>query len=125
LEAVLRTPARDTHSGLATAPPSGDGTDLTFHVPALHLVADEWGPMQRAVIVYGLPPTFTVAELSALLNQFGVVQSVRLSPRDHASFIIGYGEMKHRDEARRAVKALHGTVIGGQTLIVHRSMPLS
>src|SRR5688500_5394914 len=81
--------------------------------------------MQRAIIVYGLPPTFTVEALRELLSRFGAVQSVRLSPPDHSSFIIGYGEMKHRDEARQAVKTLHGTVVGGHTVIVHRSMPLS
>lgn len=81
--------------------------------------------MQRAVILYGLPPTFTAQALYALLSQFGTVQTVRLSPPDRSSFIIGYGEMKDRDQARQAVKTLHGTMVGGQTLIVHRSMPLS
>ena len=81
--------------------------------------------MQRAVILYGLPPTFTAEALRALLSQFGTVQMVRLSPPDPSSFIIGYGEMNDRDQARQVVKTLHGTMVGGQTLIVHRSMPLS
>jgi hypothetical protein len=81
--------------------------------------------VQRAVILYGLPPTFTAEALRALLSQFGTVQMVRLSPPDHASFIIGYGEMNDRDQARQGVKRLHGTMVGGHTLIVHRSMPLS
>jgi hypothetical protein len=57
--------------------------------------------VQRAVILYGLPPTFTAEALRALLSQFGTVQTVRLSPPDHSSFIIGYGEMKERDQARQ------------------------
>ena len=81
--------------------------------------------MQRAVILYGLPPTFTAEALRELLSRFGPVQSVHLSPPDHSSFIIGYGEMKHRDQAREAVKMLHGTMVGGHTLIVHRSVPIS
>lgn len=81
--------------------------------------------MQRAVILYGLPLTFTAEALRELLSRFGTVQLVRLSQPDHSSFIIGYGKMKHRDEAREAVKTLHGTMVGGYTLIVHRSMPLT
>jgi RNA recognition motif-containing protein len=76
--------------------------------------------VQRAVILYGLPPTFTVEALRALLSQFGTVEMVRVSPPDHSSFIIGYGEMKEREQARQVVKRLHGTMVGGQTLIVHR-----
>ena len=81
--------------------------------------------MQRAVILYGLPPTFTTEALRELLSGFGAVQSVRLSLPDHSSFLIGYGEMNDRDQARQAVKTLHGTVVRGHILIVHRSMPLS
>ena len=81
--------------------------------------------MQRAVILYGLPRTFTAEALRELLSRFGAVHTVRLSPPDHSSLTIGYGEMMHRDQARQAVKMLHGTVLGGHTLIVHRSMPLS
>ena len=83
----------------------------------------EGDTVQRAVILYGLPPTFTAEALRELLSRFGAVQSVHLSPPDHSSFIIGYGEMKHRDQARQAVKSLHGTVLAGHTLIV--IVPLS
>jgi hypothetical protein len=79
--------------------------------------------VQRAVILYGLPrlsPLRRCGNCSAALGR-----SVRLSPPDYSSFIIGYGEMKHRDQARQAVKMLHGTMVGGHTLIVHRSMPLT
>ena len=80
--------------------------------------------MQTAVILYGLPPTFTAKELEDLLRPFGAVRSLRVSSWDGASFVIGYGDMQSRDSARQAVKTLHGTVVGGHTVIAHRSMPL-
>ncbi|MDQ6734456.1 MAG: RNA-binding protein [Nitrospirota bacterium] len=81
--------------------------------------------MQRAVILYGLPPAFTAEDLRELLSQFGPLHAVRLSPPDQSAFTIGYVEMESREQARQAVQTLHGTVVDGQTLIVHRSMPLS
>ena len=77
--------------------------------------------VQRAVMLYGLPPCFTTQDLRGLLRRFGSVQDVRLSPHNQSSLVLGYGEMSSEAQAHQAVKELHGTVVLGHKLIVHRS----
>jgi RNA recognition motif-containing protein len=81
--------------------------------------------VQRAVVLYGLPPSFTTQDLRGLLRRFGSVQDVRLSPHNRSSLVLGYGEMGSHQEAQQAVQELHGTVVFGHKLIVHRSALLS
>jgi hypothetical protein len=76
---------------------------------------------QRAVMLYGLPPGFTTQDLRGLLRRFGAVQAVRLSPHNQSSLVLGYGEMSSQEQAHQAVKQLHGTLVLGHKLIVHRS----
>jgi RNA recognition motif-containing protein len=80
--------------------------------------------VQRAVMLYGLPPSFTTQDLRGLLRRFGAVQDVRLSPHNQSSLVLGYGEMNSQEQAQQAVNGLHGTVVLGHKLIVHRSMVL-
>lgn len=77
--------------------------------------------LQCAVVLYGLPPCFTTEDLRGLLRRFGAVHDVRLSPHNQSSLVLGYGEMSSREQAQQAVKELHGTVVLGHKLIVHRS----
>jgi RNA recognition motif-containing protein len=77
--------------------------------------------VQRAVVLYGLPPYFTTQDLRGLLRRFGAVQDVRLSPHNKSSLVLGYGEMTSQEQAEQAVKQLHGTMLLGHKLIVHRS----
>ena len=80
--------------------------------------------VHRAVMLYGLPPCFTAQDLRGLLRRFGSIQDVRLSPHHQSSLVLGYGEMSSEAQAHQAVKELHGTVVLGHKLIVHRSTPL-
>ena len=72
-------------------------------------------------MLYGLPPCFTTQDLRGLLRRFGTVQAVRLSPYNQSSLVLGYGEMSSQEQAHQAVKQLHGTLVLGHKLIVHRS----
>ena len=77
--------------------------------------------MQRALMLYGLPPCFTTQDLRGLLRRFGPVDDVRLSPNHESALVLGYGAMSSQEHAQHAVQALHGTVVRGHKLIVHRS----
>jgi RNA recognition motif-containing protein len=77
--------------------------------------------LQRAVMLYGLPPGFTTDDLRGLLRRFGTVHDVRLSPHNQSSLVLGYGEMSTQEQAQHAVNELHGTVVLGHKVIVHRS----
>jgi hypothetical protein len=77
--------------------------------------------VQRALMLYGLPPCFTTQDLRGLLRRFGGVHDVRLSPHNESSLVLGYGEMSSQEQAQQAVRELHGTVVLGHKLIVHRS----
>ncbi len=77
--------------------------------------------MQRAVMLYGLPPCFTTQDVRGLLCRFGTVHDVRLSAHNQSSLVLGYGEMSSQRDAEQAVQALHGTMVLGHKLIVHRS----
>jgi len=81
--------------------------------------------VERAVVLYGLPPCFTTQDLRGLLRRFGGVQDVRLSPHNQSYLVLGYGEMSSQEQAQQAVKQLHGTVLLGHKLIVHRSTHVS
>jgi hypothetical protein len=56
-----------------------------------------------------------------LLRRFGTVHDVRLSPHNQSSLVLGYGEMSTQEQAQHAVNELHGTVVLGHKVIVHRS----
>ncbi len=72
-------------------------------------------------MLYGLPPCFTTQDLRGLLRRFGTVEDVRLSPHHESALVLGYGEMSSQEQAQHAVQTLHGTVVQGHKLIVHRS----
>lgn len=77
--------------------------------------------VQRAVMLYGLPPCFTTQDLRGLLRRFGPVHDVQVSPHNQSALVLGYGEMSSQQQAEHAVQGLHGTVVLGHKLIVHRS----
>jgi hypothetical protein len=80
--------------------------------------------VQPAVMLYGLPPCFTTQDLHGFLRRFGSVHNVRLSPHHPSALVLGYEEMSSQQEAQKVAQQLHGTVVFGHKLIVHRSAVL-
>lgn len=68
-----------------------------------------------------LPTTYTRADLSALVQPFGRVVSANIVRNSlRMSLRFGYVKMETAEAADNVWKSLHGTVLGGERLIVLR-----
>jgi RNA recognition motif-containing protein len=75
--------------------------------------------------VGSLPYSTTEQELSELFSQYGSVQSAKVITDRYTGQSRGFGfvEMSTGEEAQKAIAALHGSDMGGRTLVVNEARP--
>jgi RNA recognition motif-containing protein len=75
--------------------------------------------------VGSLPYSTTEQQLSELFSQYGSVQSAKVITDRYTGQSRGFGfvEMSKGEEAQKAIAALHGSEMGGRTLVVNEARP--
>lgn len=77
------------------------------------------------IYVGNLPYSTTDADLQALFQEFGSVQSAKviIDRETQRSKGFGFVEMASSDEANKAIEALNGNEIGGRQIRVNEARP--
>ena len=77
--------------------------------------------MGTKLYVGSLPYSTTEQQLTELFSQHGTVQSAKVMTDRFTGQSRGFAfvEMATSDEAQKAIAALHGTELGGRTLVVN------
>ncbi|MGD8975987.1 MAG: RNA-binding protein [Gammaproteobacteria bacterium] len=77
------------------------------------------------IYVGNLPYSTTDADLEAMFQEFGSVQSAKviIDRETHRSKGFGFVEMANSDEANKAIEALNGNEIGGRQVRVNEARP--
>lgn len=77
------------------------------------------------IYVGNLPYSTTDADLQALFQEFGSVQSAKviIDRETHRSKGFGFVEMANSDEANKAIEALNGNEMGGRQIRVNEARP--
>jgi RNA recognition motif-containing protein len=77
------------------------------------------------IYVGNLPYSTTDADLQAMFQEFGSVQSAKviIDRETHRSKGFGFVEMANSDEANKAIEALNGNEIGGRQIRVNEARP--
>jgi RNA recognition motif-containing protein len=75
--------------------------------------------------VGSLPYSTTEQQLSELFSQYGSVQSAKVITDRYTGQSRGFGfvDMSTGEEAQKAIAALHGSEMGGRTLVVNEARP--
>ena len=75
--------------------------------------------------VGSLPYSTTEQQLTELFSQHGTVQSAKVIMDRFTGQSRGFAfvEMATSEEAQKAIAALHGTELGGRTLVVNEARP--
>ena len=81
--------------------------------------------MSTKLYVGSLPYSTTEQQLSELFSQYGSVQSAKVITDRYTGQSRGFGfvEMSKGEEAKKAIAALHGSELGGRTLVVNEARP--
>ena len=81
--------------------------------------------MGNKLYVGSLPYSTTEQQLTELFSQHGTVQSAKVMTDRFTGQSRGFAfvEMATSDEAQKAIAALHGTELGGRTLVVNEARP--
>jgi len=81
--------------------------------------------MGNKLYVGSLPYTTTEQQLTELFSQHGTVQSAKVVTDRFTGQSRGFAfvEMATSDEAQKAIAALHGSELGGRTLVVNEARP--
>lgn len=77
------------------------------------------------IYVGNLPYSTTDADLQAMFQEFGSVQSAKviIDRETHRSKGFGFVEMANSDEANKAIEALNGNEVGGRQVRVNEARP--
>ncbi|MGB5622385.1 MAG: RNA-binding protein [Gammaproteobacteria bacterium] len=77
------------------------------------------------IYVGNLPYSTTDADLQALFQEFGSVQSAKviIDRETQRSKGFGFVEMASSDEANKAIEALNGNEMGGRQIRVNEARP--
>jgi RNA recognition motif-containing protein len=81
--------------------------------------------MGNKLYVGSLPYSTTEQQLTELFSQHGTVQSAKVIMDRFTGQSRGFAfvEMATSEEAQKAIAALHGTELGGRTLVVNEARP--
>jgi RNA recognition motif-containing protein len=81
--------------------------------------------MGNKLYVGGLPYSTTEQQLTELFSQHGTVQSAKVITDRLTGQSRGFAfvEMATSEEAQKAIAALHGSELGGRTLVVNETRP--
>lgn len=81
--------------------------------------------MSTKLYVGSLPYSTTEQQLNELFAQYGTVQSAKVISDRYTGQSRGFGfvEMSTQEEAQKAIAALHGSALGGRTLVVNEARP--
>jgi RNA recognition motif-containing protein len=81
--------------------------------------------LNKKLYVGSLPYSVTEEELRDLFSSYGEIESVRIIMDKATGQSKGFGfvEMATIDDAQKAIEGLHGTQMGGRTLIVNNARP--
>jgi RNA recognition motif-containing protein len=81
--------------------------------------------MGNKLYVGSLPYSTTEQQLTELFSQHGTVQSAKLITDRFTGQSRGFAfvEMATSEEAQKAIAALHGSELGGRTLVVNEARP--
>ena len=81
--------------------------------------------MSTKLYVGSLPYSTTEQQLSELFSQYGSVQSAKVITDRYTGQSRGFGfvEMSTGEEAQKAIASLHGSEMGGRTLVVNEARP--
>ena len=81
--------------------------------------------MSTKLYVGSLPYSTTEQQLSELFSQYGSVQSAKVITDRYTGQSRGFGfvEMSTGEEAQKAIASLHGSEMGGRTLVVYEARP--
>jgi RNA recognition motif-containing protein len=81
--------------------------------------------MGNKLYVGGLPYSTTEQQLTEMFSQHGTVQSAKVITDRLTGQSRGFAfvEMATSEEAQKAIAALHGTELGGRTLVVNEARP--
>jgi len=81
--------------------------------------------MGNKLYVGSLPYSTTEQQLTELFSQHGTVQSAKMIMDRFTGQSRGFAfvEMATSEEAQKAIAALHGTELGGRTLVVNEARP--
>ncbi len=81
--------------------------------------------MGNKLYVGSLPYSTTEQQLTELFSQHGTVQSAKVITDRFTGQSRGFAfvEMATSDEAQKAIAALHGSELGGRTLVVNEARP--
>lgn len=81
--------------------------------------------MGNKLYVGSLPYSTTEQQLTELFSQHGTVQSVKVIMDRFTGQSRGFAfvEMATSEEAQKAIAALHGSELGGRTLVVNEARP--
>jgi cold-inducible RNA-binding protein len=81
--------------------------------------------MGNKLYVGGLPYSTTEQQLTELFSQHGTVQSAKVITDRLTGQSRGFAfvEMATSEEAQKAIAALHGSELGGRTLVVNEARP--
>lgn len=77
------------------------------------------------IYVGNLPYSTTDADLQALFQEFGSVESAKviIDRESQRSKGFGFVEMANSDEANKAIEALNGNEMGGRQIRVNEARP--
>jgi len=81
--------------------------------------------MGNKLYVGSLPYSTTEQQLTDLFSQYGTVQSAKVIADRFTGQSRGFAfvEMATSEEAQKAIAGLHGTELGGRTLVVNEARP--
>ncbi len=81
--------------------------------------------MGNKLYVGSLPYSTTEQQLTELFSQHGTVQSAKVIADRFTGQSRGFAfvEMATSEEAQKAIAALHGSELGGRTLVVNEARP--
>jgi RNA recognition motif-containing protein len=81
--------------------------------------------MGNKLYVGSLPYSTTEQQLTELFSHHGTVQSAKVITDRFTGQSRGFAfvEMATSDEAQKAIAALHGSELGGRTLVVNEARP--
>jgi RNA recognition motif-containing protein len=81
--------------------------------------------MGNKLYVGSLPYSTTEQQLTELFSQHGTVQSAKVITDRFTGQSRGFAfvEMATSEEAQKAIAALHGSELGGRTLVVNEARP--
>jgi len=81
--------------------------------------------MGNKLYVGSLPYSTTEQQLTELFSQHGTVQSAKVIMDRFTGQSRGFAfvEIATSEEAQKAIAALHGTELGGRTLVVNEARP--